>query len=53
MIASWNAWAYHHVLKLSHTIADLAGSSQIACQHLTEALQYQIILDQFKGGMVT
>jgi magnesium chelatase family protein len=36
------ARAYHRVLKLARTIADLAGSSEsIAPQHLAEALQYR------------
>jgi len=34
------ARAYHRVLKLSHTIADLAGSEAITQVHLAEALQY-------------
>jgi magnesium chelatase family protein len=42
-----SARAYHRVLKLSRTIADLAGESQIASQHLAEALQYRPKLDQF------
>lgn len=33
--------AYHRVLKLARTIADLVGKEKIAPTHLTEALQYQ------------
>jgi magnesium chelatase family protein len=33
---------YHRVLKLSHAIADLAGSDHIDTAHLAEALQYRL-----------
>ena len=33
--------AYHQVLKLARTIADLAGSEDIQSVHLAEALQYR------------
>jgi len=36
-----SARAYHRVLKLARTIADLAGNESIEAPHLAEALQYR------------
>jgi len=32
--------AYHRILKLARTIADLAGSEEIQSPHLAKTLQY-------------
>ena len=36
-----SARAYHRVLKLARTIADLVGSDAIAAAHVAEAIQYR------------
>jgi magnesium chelatase family protein len=36
-----SARAYHRVLKVARTIADLSGAAQVTAQHVAEAIQYR------------
>jgi magnesium chelatase family protein len=36
-----SARAYHRVLKIARTIADLAGTAELGAAHVSEAIQYR------------
>ncbi|TAK93031.1 MAG: ATP-dependent protease [Aquabacterium sp.] len=42
----WSGRAFHRVLKLARTIADLAGADAIRQSHMAEAIQYRRVLQQ-------
>jgi magnesium chelatase family protein len=44
---SWSARAYHRVLKVARTVADLAGAEAIAQNHVAEAIQYRRALREY------
>jgi magnesium chelatase family protein len=41
-----SARAYHRVIKLARTIADLEGKQNVETKHLLEALQYRPKVDE-------
>jgi magnesium chelatase family protein len=38
---NWSARAYHRVLKVARTIADLSGTAVVGAAHVAEAIQYR------------
>lgn len=42
----WSGRAFHRVLKLARTIADLAGQEHVSQAHMAEAIQYRRVLNQ-------
>ena len=43
----WSGRAYHRVLRVARTIADLAGARKIQLEHVGEAIQYRRALPDF------
>jgi len=42
----WSGRAYHRILRVARTIADLAGAASIELVHVEEAIQYRRVLNE-------
>jgi magnesium chelatase family protein len=42
----WSGRAFHRVLKLARTIADLAEQTTVSQSHVAEAIQYRRVIAQ-------
>ncbi len=47
-----SARAYHRVLKIARTIADLAGEEDLSVAHVSEAIQYRTLDRRREAGSV-
>lgn len=49
---AYSARAYHNILKLARTVADLQGEEKIQCRHLNEAVCYRNLDEKYWGNEI-
>jgi magnesium chelatase family protein len=47
----WSARAYHRVLKVARTVADLAGATNLTHDHVSEAVDYRRALHDYQSAV--